>query len=406
VELVSALLPGVNFLSDLKILSSHPVQYHVPFFRAMIAEGIDIAVGYYHQGTAGRIGHDDEFGMDFEWDIDLLDGYPHRMFIEGRAKYHWLEQIKVAPRLLSWALQDRQTPLLLMGWFNELIWLIWLLRIFSQAPTIAMSETTPLSFAATTKPRWRVSLLRWLLQHTTAILFIGSRNRAFLSEMGVSEERLFHVPYSIDNARFSAEANRLMPERHMLCHHYGLDSELPTFLFCGKLIHKKRPLQLLEAYLAADLADRAQLLYVGEGELRPELKHRIQVLGLKHVHVLGFLNQTEMPLAYALGELLCLISEPAETWGLVVNEALACGRPVIISEMVGCSVDLVGIENGWVIPFDNHDKLTQTLLNAFRNYADWPCMGEQGREKVAGYTFTSMAKGAKAALSAFREIST
>jgi glycosyltransferase involved in cell wall biosynthesis len=388
-------------LPDLKILSSHPVQYHVPFYRSMIAEGIDLAVGYYHQGTAGRIGHDAEFGIDLEWDIDLLDGYPHTIFFEGRATHHWLEQTKAAARLLPWALQGRQTPLLLMGWFNELVWLIWLLRIFRRAPTIAMSETTPLSFAATTKPRWRVSLLRWLLQHTTAILFIGNRNRVFLMEMGVSEKRLFRVPYSIDNVRFSTDVDRLLPGRHMLCRKYDINPELPTFLFCGKLIHKKRPLQLLEAYLAAGLADQAQLLYVGEGELRPELEHRIQALGLKHVHLLGFLNQTEMPLAYVLGELLCLISEPTETWGLVVNEALACGRPVMISDVVGCGMDLVGVENGWVIPFDNHDKLTQSLLNAFRQYADWTCMGEHGREKVAGYTFTSMAKGVKAALSAF-----
>ena len=132
----------------LKILSSHPVQYHVPFFRAIIAEGVDIEVGYYHQGAAGRVSHDPGFDIDFEWDIDLWMGIPTGYF-SGNMQYHWLEQIKVAPRLLSWALQDRQTPFLLMGWFNELIWLLWLLRIFRKAPIIVMSETTPLSFTAT-----------------------------------------------------------------------------------------------------------------------------------------------------------------------------------------------------------------------------------------------------------------
>ena len=89
-----------------------------------------------------------------------------------------------------------------------------------------------------------------------------------------------------------------------------MDPELPTYLFCGKLINKKRPLQLLDAYLSAGLAERAQLLYVGEGELRQELEERIRAQGLKHVHLLGFLNQNDMPLAYVLGELLCLISSP------------------------------------------------------------------------------------------------
>ena len=385
------------------ILSSHPVQYHVPFFRALIAEGVDMAVGYYHQGTAGQVGHDDGFGIDVAWDIDLLSGYPHRIFVAGSANYQWLEQIKVAPQLLSWALKDRQTPLLLMGWFTELMWLIWLLRIFRQAPTIVMSETTPLSFSAIPKPHWRILLLRWLLQHTTANLFIGNRNRAFLREMGVLEERLFHVPYSIDNMRFATEAKRLLPERHKLCHQYGLDPEMPTFLFSGKFIQKKRPLQLLETYLSAGLADRAQLLYVGEGELRPELEQRIQALDLKHVHLLGFLNQTQMPMAYVLGELLCLISEPTETWGLVVNEALACGRPVIVTDTVGCTTDLVNFENGWVTTLDDHSELTRMLLLAIERRADWNKMGENGRKKVAQNTFSAMARGVVSALRFIRE---
>jgi len=390
-------------MTNLKILESHPVQYHVPFFRALIAEGVDIAVGYYHQGTAGRVAHDDGFGIDIAWDIDLLSGYPHRIFVAGTANYHWLEQIKVAPQLLSWALRDRQTPLLLMGWFTELVWLIWLLRILSHAPIIVISETTPLSFAATPKPRWRIVLLRWLLQHTTANLFIGSRNRTFLREMGVPEERLFLVPYSIDNTRFRTEVKRCLPERHKLCKQYGLNPEMPTFLFSGKFINKKRPLQLLEAYISAGLADQAQLLYVGEGELRPQLEKRIQELGLRHVHLLGFFNQTQMPLAYVLGEILCLISEPTETWGLVVNEALACGRPVIVTDTIGCSPDLVESANGWVTPLDDHDQLTKTLLLAIERRAEWNKMGEIGRKKVAQNIFESMADSISVALQFARD---
>ena len=390
-------------MSDLKILSSHPVQYHVPFFRELISAGLDIEVGYYHQGTAGRVARDTGFGIDIAWDVDLLNGYPHRIFIKDTVNYQWLEQIKAAPQLLSWALQDGQTPLLLMGWFTELIWLIWFIRVVRQAPIIVMCETTPLSFAATRKPRWRLFLLNWLLQHTTSNLFIGSRNQAFLLERGILKERLFPAPYSIDNFRFAAEVKRLLPDRPRLCRKYALDSELPTYLFCGKLISKKRPLQLLDAYLAAGLADRAQLLYVGEGELRQELEQRIRALGLKHVHLLGFLNQNDMPLAYVLGELLCLLSESTETWGLVVNEALACGRPVVVSDRVGCGPDLVGTENGWVTPLDDHDQLTKTLRQAFEQRVDWNKMGEVGRKRVSNNTFLEMASGVLSALRFIRE---
>ncbi len=383
-------------MADLKILSSHPVQYHVPFYRALVMENVDIVVGFYHQGTAGRLSYDAGFGMEIAWDIDLLSEYSHKIFKQGEPSYQLFEQIKVAARMLPWALKDRKTPLLLMGWSNELFWLIWLLRTLLRTPTLTMSETTPLSFASIPKPAWRISLLRWLLQHTSAALYIGKRNRDFLREMGVNEERMFHVPYSIDNDRFATKASHLSAKRRELCQQYGLDPDKPVILFCGKFISIKHPLQILEAYVSADLAGRAQLLYVGEGVIRPELEQRIQELDLKNVHILGFLNQTQMPLAYVLGELLCLISE--ETWGLVVNEALACGRPVIVSDTVGCVPDLVDEDTGWVILLNDQDLLAQTLLYAFNHYSDWLKMGENGRKNVADNTFSAMAKGTASAL--------
>jgi len=246
-------------------------------------------------------------------------------------------------------------------------------------------------------------LLRWLLQRTPAILFIGRRNRNFLCDMGVVDERLFKVPYSIDNIRFASTAKRMLPERHKLCQQFGLDPTMPTYLFCGKLIHKKRPLQLLEAYQSSGLANQAQLIFVGEGELRPVLEDRILELSLKNVHLLGFLNQTEMPLAYVLGELLCLISDSTETWGLVVNEALACGRPVIVSDTVGCSPDLVDQTNGWVTPLDDHSRLSKILVLSFECYANWIEMGEIGRKIISQNSFSLMAHGLVSALRLFQK---
>jgi len=385
-------------LNRLKILASHPVQYHVPFFRELVNDGMDIEVGYYHEGTAARVRRDPDFGIDIQWDIDLLSGYSYRIFLKGIANYHWPEQFQIAVKLLPWAMQDRKVPLLLVGWFAELVWLIWLLRILGQGPIIVMSETTPLSFSMTPKPGWRVFLLRQLLQNSTANLFIGSRNHEFLRDMDVMEAKLFHMPYSVDNSRFAAEVIRLLPNRIQLCQQFGLDPDKPVFLFCGKLISKKRPLQLLEAYLQAGLAQQAQLLYIGEGELRPDLEKRIQHQNLEHVHLLGFLNQSQMPMAYVLGELLCLISDTSETWGLVVNEAMASGRPVIVSETVGCAADLVTEETGWRVPQDDLPALVRQMRFAYDHRHFWRRMGDSARQKIAGHTFVCMADGLKSAV--------
>lgn len=386
------------WLPDLRILASHPVQYQAPLFRALVNEGIEIEVGFYHKGAAFQGMYDAEFGRNLSWDVDLLAGYPYRIFGTEQTDYGYSEQLRAAPGLLSWVLSDRRTPLLLFGWVTELFWLAWLLRTLGRAPVMMLAETTAASFAANPKPAWRVGLLRWLLQRTSACLFIGRHNRAFLLDMGVSRERLFQTPYSIDNAHFAGEAKRLLPRRQVLCRHYGLDPVLPTFLFAGKWIPKKRPVQLLQAYLVAGLQTRAQLVYVGDGKLRGELERLVSVNGLKHVHLLGFLNQSQMPLAYVLGEVLCLLSGPTETWGLVVNEALACSRPVIASDAVGCVPDLVGPENGWVVPLDDSERLVQTLLDAYNQRAAWAEMGHAGRERVRGHTFEAMAGGIRVAL--------
>lgn len=385
----------------LKVLTSHPIQYQVPLFREMIANGQEISVAYFHGGMAGQSTHDLEFGIDFQWDIDLLSGYPH-FFLSQHANHGLAEQIRIAPKLLSWGLQDRKTPLLLIGWFAEVVWLLWLLRLMVRAPVLTMSENTPLSYRAVPKPRWRQMLLGWLLRHSAAHLSVGSRNREFLLNMGVQPRQIYSTPHSIDNSRFAASAAQLRQQRSALCLEHGIDPSTPVFLFCGKLIAKKRPLQLLDAFIDAGLHDKAQLIFVGEGILRDTIVQRIRDLNLNHVHVLGFLNQTEMPLAYVLGEILCLVSDPTETWGLVVNEAFACGRPAIVSDVTGCGPDLIDSSTGWIVPLDNHKALSCTLLDAYNQYDSWPMMGLEGQKRIANHTFSSMVQGISDALTSVK----
>lgn len=363
--------------------------------------GLDMEVGYYHAGTAGRTGYDRDFGMNIQWDIDLFEGYPYRIFLNESGTYSKSEQFRVFIPMVVWALRD-QTPILLMGWFVEIVWLIWFLAILFRVPVLLLCEMTPDSYAAAPKPKWRVRLLRWLVRRTDAGLYIGTQSRRVLSGFGLAEERLFPTPYSVDNERFASAAESLKPQKARLCQEYGLDEDLPTFLFCGKLIPKKHPLELLEAYHSAGLGEKAQLVFVGEGVLHARLEARVRELGLAHVRFLGFLNQSEMPLAYVLGHVLCLFSDPTETWGLVVNEALACGRPVIVRNVVGCAVDLVGPENGWVVPLRDPNALAETLKRAYETRESWDRMGNAGREKISSHTFTHMAEGVRAALDAIK----
>ncbi len=391
-------LDAEKFLKNLRILASHPVQYQVQLFRELASKGQNIEVGYYHRGTAGNVGHDRDFGIDISWDIDLLSNYPYHFFLNKTASYQILEQIKIFPRLAIWALKNRSEPILFVGWFAEVVWLIWLLAILIRKPVFVYGDNTPMSFSAVPKPAWRIGFLRWLLRHTSAGFFAGSLSKRFYLNMGMSNNQLYPALHCIDNQRFASEAQRLSTQRVALCMRYRINPDMPTFLFCGKFIPKKRPLELLEAYCAAELMDKAQLVYVGEGMLRLDLERRIQALGLKHVHLLGFLNQTQMPLAYVIGELLCLISSPTETWGLVVNEAMACGRPVIVADSVGCTPDLVDETNGWVVAGNDPAALAQALRRAYAERQSWGEKGAQSLKKISRHTYAVMAEGVIKAL--------
>ena len=114
---------------DLKILATHPVQYHAPFFLTLVEKGIEIDVRYYHQGMAGRAALDRGFGIEIEWDLDLLGGYSNTICSHGRADYSLAEQLRVLPCMLGWSLQNREVPLLLVGWSTEISWLIWMVRV-------------------------------------------------------------------------------------------------------------------------------------------------------------------------------------------------------------------------------------------------------------------------------------
>ena len=125
----------------LKILANHPVQYQVPVWRELKSRGCEINVGYYHQGTAGKRAKDEEFGIDLEWDIDLLNDYPHRIFVDHLPSYGLIEQIQYLPSILAWFVRDFRSPILLVGWFAEVVWLIWVLAIIFRVPVFTISDT-------------------------------------------------------------------------------------------------------------------------------------------------------------------------------------------------------------------------------------------------------------------------
>jgi glycosyltransferase involved in cell wall biosynthesis len=166
-----------------------------------------------------------------------------------------------------------------------------------------------------------------LLRRFDGFLYVGQRNREYLLRYGVPADRLFFSPHCVDNDAFAAAAaaSRAPARRRIL--------------FVGKLIARKRPSDLLRA-VARLGGHAAEVAFAGSGELEAELR-QIAADASLHAEFLGFVNQSELPAVYAAADLLVLPSDGRETWGLVVNEAMACGLPAVVSDAVGCGPDLV-----------------------------------------------------------------
>lgn len=327
----------------LAIVTSHPIQYQAPLWRALAAAGIEFEV-WFLTPHALQPSRDREFNHTFAWDLDLLSGYPHRFLA---VKPDWdLTRFNGIRLEHGWGpeLRGRKvTALWLEGWRFRTLWQAAAAARHLGIPVWVRGEShdlapVPFSLRALCK---RLVLGRWL-RRTDAFLCIGSANRRFYRSWHIPEARLHAAPYCVDNARFAGAARELAPRRAELRRRWGITEEAYCVLFCGKLIPKKRPLDLIAAVTGlAALGGRApHLLFAGDGELAGAVKEKTNGPGLPAGTITGFLNQTQVPEAFAVADCLVLPSDYGETWGLVANEALASGVPVIASDHCGCAEDL------------------------------------------------------------------
>lgn len=308
-------------------LVSHPIQYYAPIFREL-ARRCDLTVFFAHRQTAeqqARAG----FGVAFDWDVDLLSGYDSR-FLVNVARQPSTDRFAGCdtPGVADEIARARFDAFVVPGWA---------LRSYWQAVRACRRLGVPVLVRGDSQlGMQRNSVVRiakavafsHLLRRFDGFLYVGQRNREYLLHYGVPAERLFFSPHCVDNDAFAAASSAIRrPEGRRRA------------LFVGKLIGRKHPADLLHA--VARLRDKpVQIAFAGAGELEPELR-KIAAASSVDADFLGFVNQSELPAVYASADVLVLPSDGQETWGLVVNEAMACGIPAIVSDVVGCGPDLI-----------------------------------------------------------------
>ncbi len=243
-----------------------------------------------------------------------------------------------------------------------------------------------------TSPLWRVRT-RWLLRRFVRYLSVGRRAREYLGSFGVPDTLIHDSPHAVHNEFFAESARPLQAPAKRAKVRSELDVSEDAFvvLFVGKLEPKKRPDDLLRALPL--LEKPAVLLVVGSGTLEQECRELAAELAVD-VRWCGFMNQSELGRAYGMSDCLALPSGWGETWGLVVNESMACGLPCVVSDRVGCGPDLVeSSHTGEIFPFGD----PAGLARAVERVRSGESRAEACRERVRNFSFDVATEGLLAA---------
>ena len=387
---------------------THPIQYQAPLLRRIAAEpDIDIKVFFGSDFSAS--GHVDKgFGVRFEWDTPLLEGYSYEFLPQLKSARSTTTIGSIGP--LNYAIKRK----LVDGHF-EVVWVhgynyLTNMRAIRAANSMHLPVLLRAESTLHDRPRSRMKLIakklffRWLKPRISAVLSIGDENAAYWKHNLGDEFAIFPCHYAVDNQFFQRECTVASQTREEFRISLGLQPSRPVILFAAKLIPRKRCSDLLEAYLqlskSSTIDSIPHLLIVGDGEQRSGLESRAKEAHPGDIHFLGFRNQSELPRFYDLCNVFVLASVN-EPWGLAINEVMNAARPVIVSDQVGCRKNLVrpGV-NGCVVHAGDVNGLTESLRSVLANEETAQAMGAESLRIIGQYSFEQNVSGLRQTLHA------
>jgi len=426
-------------VKKLAIISTHPIQYYAPVFQ-LLAKKTELKV-FYTLGDGSLNKFDKGFGKEIEWDLPLLDGYEYE-FSKNSSKqpgtYHFSGIIN--PDLIEHIKIYAPQAILIYGWAYS--GHLNILRYFKgKIPIYFRGDSTLFSRSAKWKAIFKTLFLKWVYRQVDMAFYVGTANKAYFKKYGLKEKQLIFAPHAIDNERFGQDRKA---EARLLREKLGIGTEEILILFAGKFDVVKNPMLLLDAFIqigkksevrsqkfetelnvrSPKSEDRVvkeneqrttnspHLLFVGNGELEESLKAKAEGLAVsgeglgnkevlrkaqddsikKRIHFMDFQNQTEMPVVYQACDLFCLPSI-SETWGLAVNEAMACGKAILVSDQVGCAVDLVQNDlNGAIFESGNLNDLMEKMRTLCYSKTQLISLGRQSKNIIKHWSFENQAE--------------
>jgi glycosyltransferase involved in cell wall biosynthesis len=381
------------------IVASHVIQYQDPFFRLLAADPeIDLTVLYLSDAGA-RTYQDSDMGTALKWDVDLLSGYQYRFLrnLVRDSNRGWTRHIN--PGLVPALLQGHyEMVIFMLGWGSISALLGIVTCRLAGIPLFLYGDSSFPPPETTFRSRVRARLLRVLFRNASGFMVSGALNADYYRHYGADPDHFFLLPWAVDNERFAAASHFAPGERQSMRERTGIGPDQIVFVYSAKLVERKDPMALLRAFEKLPDRTRAAVLFLGDGILREPLGRYADDHDLGGIHFAGFVNQSELPKYYGMSDVFVLPSlyEPR---GAVINEAMACGLPVIVTDRCGSIGDIVLVgENAFIYPAGDSGALAVCMARLIDEPSLRQRMAERSRDIIATWTFERGVQGVKAAL--------
>ena len=360
----------------------HPVQYMSPLLRRMAHHPeLEISTVYCRLRGA-TAGVDPEFGAKIQWDIPLLDGYP---WIEIPNKGTDSEGFwgLCNPGLWKFVRAGNfDAVFCLTGYIRASFWITYFASKLSRSAFIFGTDAATLTPLDRRMWKRRVKRVFWPLLYRLAnqVIAPSTATHELMRFLGIPEDRIAFLPFVVDNDWWQAQSAQV--DRDSIRASWGAAPDTAVVLFCAKLQPWKRPLDLVQAFAKANVAN-SLLLLAGDGPLKEELRAEVARLGISdRVRFLGFVNQTQLPPLYTASDVLVLPSD-YDACPVVVCEAMLCGCPVVISDQIRGRFDLVrpGL-TGDIFPCKDVDALAAVLRRLLSDRPGLATLASNARQRM------------------------
>lgn len=377
----------------LGIVLTHATQFDGPLFRFLAARGsFDLTIYYTRGEGQAFVSEDAELGTKSSWDIDVISGYQHVVCGEG-----WGGRLRFLRRIIA----DRPDLVIVCGYQPafHLAVAFWV-KLHGQA--VGLRSDSILSYGQPGGAKG--ALKRWLLPKVMALYTTGhptgSLAREYLIHFGFDEQSLFLFPYNVDNDWLGARALAATGSGEALRRSYGIPQDAFVVLGILKFVPREDPMTLLRGFVKLHEGfPRAHLVMVGDGSLRGEIEAAIRAAGLQaNVHLPGLLPYSQLPSHFVLADAFV---HPArrEQWGVSVNEAMACGAPVVAASTVGAGRDLIeeGV-TGFIFEAGHPEALAGILAKLAESEALRKMVAANAVGKIRAWSYAQTAREMEKAL--------